>query len=496
MNNARYSMHIQYTIPTRDAPHPFDQRSADVTLRTSDSVQFHVHTQILSQASPVFATMFELPQPLTTPDRQQSDDDAVSPVRPVVYVAEDSKALEPLLRLCYPVRKAELHHLDEIQPALEAAIKYDMEWPTEVLIPRLLECAAQGPLQVWAFGCRHGLEQVARRGAEALRAPPEAATTPVEASVIANRRAFKRLPFAHVEEISFIGCLSEDAPSSDVLCRCEDGTELEAHQSVLSLYSPVLNAQIKMMNAARASSQPPQPLTEHLTTALPVLNLEGICYHVRPQSDRPGRRSSDCIELLALATKYKIQPAVDLASAQWELLAPTHPHHSYFLARKTGMRGAAAVAATAALRCLWGPEAWATWCLAMMEDAPARTYHQLSVYVDACSRAALQAMEKTTKAWELTAAQRARKAGQPDAETAARMYQAVTDGLNRRREELTRREVAPKADHVRAVRWSSYSGAAGPPSLRNKFKDDLESLLESLPREIDDAINKVKLDLR
>nr|VWO99527.1 FAD-binding FR-type domain-containing protein [Ganoderma boninense] len=154
-------MLTQHTT-TRDAGHPFDQHSADITLHTSDSVCFHVHSQILSQASPVFATILSLPQPA-------DNTHLGSPGRPVVHLAEDSNALEPLLRICYPVHKPVLQHLDEIQPALETAIKFDMKWPTEELIGRFLTCAAQDPFRVWAFGCRHGLEHVARGGAEALR---------------------------------------------------------------------------------------------------------------------------------------------------------------------------------------------------------------------------------------------------------------------------------------------------------------------------------------
>ncbi len=166
-----HPMYNQPSTPARDAPHSFDERSANVTLCTSDSDHFHVHTQILSQVSPFFATMFGLPQPAAPPDSPpEGPEDPHAGIRPVIHVAEDSKALEPLLRLCYPVPKPELHYLDEIQPVLAAAIKYDMESPTEELAARFIECTTQCPLQVWAFGCRHGLKHIARGGAEDLRA--------------------------------------------------------------------------------------------------------------------------------------------------------------------------------------------------------------------------------------------------------------------------------------------------------------------------------------
>ena len=61
---------------------------------------------------------------------------------------------------------------------------------------------------------------------------------------------------------------------------------------------------------------------------------------------------------------------------------------------------------------------------------------------------------------------------------------------------MERCEVAPEADHARALRWASYCGVAGPPKLRDRFKEDLEGLLASLPREIEDAISKVSAKVR
>ena len=115
------------------------------------------------------------------------------------------------------------------------------------------------------------------------------------------------------------------------------------------------------------------------------------------------------------------------------------------------------------------------------------------VYLGACVRAVVQVLERATETWELVAAERTRTtAGQPDAEAAAQMhlYQAVTNALARRREAVERSEVAPEADHARALRWASYCSVAGPPKLRDRFKEDLEGLLVSLPREIEDALAK------
>ncbi|KAI0688118.1 hypothetical protein C8T65DRAFT_746778 [Cerioporus squamosus] len=126
-------------------PPPFNQPTADITLRTPDRVDFHVHTPILSQASPVFADMFSLPQPPA-----ETLGTGSIPRRPVV----DKR----------------LGELDDIVPVLQAATKYEMEWPVSLLRNDLLEVAPKSPLKVWAVACQTGLEDVAHKAACALRA--------------------------------------------------------------------------------------------------------------------------------------------------------------------------------------------------------------------------------------------------------------------------------------------------------------------------------------
>ena len=48
--------------PLRTASPPFDKQSADVILRTSDTVEFYVRKAILEEASMVFADIFSMHQ--------------------------------------------------------------------------------------------------------------------------------------------------------------------------------------------------------------------------------------------------------------------------------------------------------------------------------------------------------------------------------------------------------------------------------------------------
>ncbi|KAG1739360.1 hypothetical protein EDD22DRAFT_959386 [Suillus occidentalis] len=114
---------ISTTTPTC-APSPFDHPEADIILQSSDSVNFRVFKLFLSLASPVFETMFKLPQPAVGANEDTKDS------LPVVPVQENSKTLDTFLRFCYPSTLAEdpsLENLADIKAILGAARKYSLD---------------------------------------------------------------------------------------------------------------------------------------------------------------------------------------------------------------------------------------------------------------------------------------------------------------------------------------------------------------------------------
>ena len=110
---------------------PFDNPAADIILRSSDGVNFHVHSIILAEASPVFADMLSIPQPANTMSRIKSK--GVSEGKPIVNLSEESQTLDRLLRLCYPVRDPVLDTLSDVYPVLSAAMKYEMDAATALM---------------------------------------------------------------------------------------------------------------------------------------------------------------------------------------------------------------------------------------------------------------------------------------------------------------------------------------------------------------------------
>ncbi|OJT06927.1 hypothetical protein TRAPUB_2223 [Trametes pubescens] len=160
-------------VQSVDAPHPFNQLSADLILCTADLVDFRVQSTVLALASPFFAAMFALPQPAAT----TSISCVLCKVKlqgetAVIPVSEDSAALELLLRLVYPILKthSQIEDPQEMVPALLAATKYEMELPVQMMSERLVALTPAKPLQVWGAASRTGLEDVARQAADALKA--------------------------------------------------------------------------------------------------------------------------------------------------------------------------------------------------------------------------------------------------------------------------------------------------------------------------------------
>jgi hypothetical protein len=141
---------------TSTAQAPFDDPNGDVTLRSSDGIDFHVIKFILSFVSPVFKDMFTLPQ------GSQSDIPSV----PVIPVEENSMTLNSLLLLCYPSSTPTFNSFEEGKAVLEAAKKYDMEATLgragDIVMAQFLPTNS---LELYALSCRFGWQHHAQTAA-------------------------------------------------------------------------------------------------------------------------------------------------------------------------------------------------------------------------------------------------------------------------------------------------------------------------------------------
>ena len=439
------------SLPTV-APYPFNQSSGDLTLRTPDRVDFHVHSHILSQASPVFADMFSLPQPPSI----SRDEDAV---RPIVDVIEDSRTLKTLLCLCYPIEKEKQDELEDIVPVLRAAMKYDMKWPISLLTTDILAIAPQNPLKVWAIASRCGLEVVAQKAASIIlkkakrsgqppRSPPDSeeeedaplprpiAPLPLLKTMLeehgkeilhgisaadyfrlreylraGEKRAATKLLSPTVSpplsdptsaQPALLDGLILPFPPPDTILRCSDGPEFRVHAVTLLLHSPTLGERLR--RAATDSSACPAPPQSAITTNdAQLISLEvdidsatlsallAVLYGGNTQLPSHLRLLS---ALLVAATKFGMVQVIEAAKGRWDSLATTSPLEAYFVAIEHGLTD---YARSAARKVLEPPVAGVY--VGAMESGTALTYYHLLEYYRACARTIDARMKARAASW-------------------------------------------------------------------------------------------------
>lgn len=145
----------------------FDATSdSDVILLTMEedgrATQIHVHSKVLSEASPFFKTMFSLPQPLQDCSNEERREGASFRKRtlPVVPVPEPAHVLTKILRLVYGMQQPQIGTLDELTVLLSVATKYDFVTAVETLRAILVSAEfLADPIAVYAAACRFDLDR-------------------------------------------------------------------------------------------------------------------------------------------------------------------------------------------------------------------------------------------------------------------------------------------------------------------------------------------------
>lgn len=130
----------------------------DIVLRSSDHVEFWVAKTILTFASPVFRDMFMTAIP---PPEATHPEDYVEGT-PVVAVTEASRALDQLLRFCYPVANPTVDTLDDTVALLHAGRKYEISMLQTHCAVVLRGLAQTEPMRVFAVACIFDMEDIAR----------------------------------------------------------------------------------------------------------------------------------------------------------------------------------------------------------------------------------------------------------------------------------------------------------------------------------------------
>jgi hypothetical protein len=159
--------------------HPLFSFDADVVLGSRDGVLFRVPSTTLKMTSAWFRTMFTLPQGTPpsafsrsrTANNNQRDSLASTSATSsptdvdaeIISLDEDSRTLEPLLRMICGLEIPVLDTWDAVEPVLYAAEKYDMPGPASIVRALLRTPAfADEPLRLYAAACHFGWAEDAR----------------------------------------------------------------------------------------------------------------------------------------------------------------------------------------------------------------------------------------------------------------------------------------------------------------------------------------------
>lgn len=362
-------------VEVQKASAPFDDAGADTILRTCDGVHFYVYRIVLSLGSPFFKSMFSLTQPaspagtLTSPKGQ-----------PIIDVQENSRTLDHLLRLCYPIPDPVIQAIGDIGDVLEAAMKYEMEQSITLMKKLLHKGSADQPLEVFAVACRLDMEEEAVAAARTWRTTmpyiPErpvgrngtvdwsrtvAGQTYIEPMAQISAGAyFRLLRFIRTDEVPNFcnpGGISTDAlppltkaiPTNlpdfdgepDIIIRSSDDVDFSAHKSIISFASSMLSNGIALPTTSK--SLPTVQVDEHSA----VLNVAiQLCY---PLEDPVLIDPNLAIQLLRYATAHKARRAKDYVRRHLNSLSGLHPLRMFFIAAAQGWEAEARTAVLLAL---------------------------------------------------------------------------------------------------------------------------------------------------
>ncbi|KAL1941197.1 hypothetical protein VTO73DRAFT_7409 [Trametes versicolor] len=330
------------------AAHPFDSPDADVVFRSSDKVDFRVHSIILSIASPIFAGV-------RFPKSTQSNS-AEQPWTPLaIEVQEHSTTLDCLFRLCYPVTDPTFDDLKSVRVVYEAAKKYRMSEAVSLMRTTLQSFIPQAPLRVWAISCILELEKEAHAAADHLlkfKVPSAAIAEYHEVYAGAYFRLdpdeAAALPALGSESLylseSDIGIFSDYA---DVTCRARDGADFAAHKVVLAMSSTLLADMIKgahrrfekspssadKRSSSGSSHTTPvdRPVLRFSCTGPVLQKLLSLCYN--PTSSWLRKISvAGLVSLMVYAREYRMDRVLNIVSKEFHAASASLALPCYLLA--------------------------------------------------------------------------------------------------------------------------------------------------------------------
>ena len=421
----------------KSCSYPYDRDDADITLRSSNDTLFKVHRIILVMASPVFADMFSLPQPLTQSATRE---------QPVVDLTENGKTLRALLDTCYPVAIANLSDLDIVHSTLQAAIKYDMPKSISLAKHALRRFVLKEPLRVYAIACKLNLEQLAKAAAaQELAVCSRKQGYVKELNEISAGCYHRLLQYCKKRDDweALVFCTSkhgtgsvdqEDGggkesdtsilnhPSDSIIAAApfdslaasaeiitSDGVRFLVDKSFVAMASPPLADRLAPVETEDSPSQPDAespPRSPDLTSGSSprvsvVIEEDSKLLDILLRLCHPSclpeipENLTVVAQLSEAAHRYQMEKVIKFLHVLWVRYVPLNPFRAFLLAASHGWTTQARYAARALLR-----ETIDTLednYLPEMESIPARMYYHLLTYHKQCGQAIL-ASDRSWKA--------------------------------------------------------------------------------------------------
>ncbi|RDX54032.1 hypothetical protein OH76DRAFT_1398315 [Lentinus brumalis] len=418
---------------TRQAPSPFDRSDADLILHTKDDVNFSVHRLVLSLASPIFETMFFLPQPPGTEPR------------PSVDVSEDSQTIETFLRIVYPVADPEIKSLQHLREVLAAGTKYDAPAVIAASRKALVQKTfiEADPLRVFAIACIFGMEAEAQAAAEVAvmknrvtaGAEPCADIAEITAGAYFRLLQLKRArtrnatslfglnmaaqfgqrrdqrdlvdltgigsfcdpprlspsPTAHYsippERLNCYHLSGTTAFPPDIGFRSHDGSEFPAHRVIIEMAS---SAMLTMLGRSDRHGDMDLHMYDLQEGALVIQELLRLCYPVThlPAPPHPPTDAKHFLDVLFASRKYQLAKAEMILRERWPAVAGKEPLRFYFAAARCGWEEEALLCARELINQSDDVSLIETQYLPEMESMQNRSYLYLLSYVGRCVKAA------------------------------------------------------------------------------------------------------------
>ncbi|KAJ8507553.1 hypothetical protein ONZ45_g10083 [Pleurotus djamor] len=248
------------------ASSPFDRSDADVILQSSDGIDYRVHKNILSIASPFFDALFSVPQPKSCEEES---------TLPTVTFNEDSETLDILLCGLYPIDEPIIADVNVLMKVLAAVDKYQVDktlrYLEQVYIRLCRDEINKEPIKAYVLAGQHKWKNAMRAAAKASLYIPHhrilAQLEDINCSPIANE-CIKLIRY-HFKCYSATRSFLDASPTCNSITKARNALLVKGPLEIVTDLDSAVRADIVSHNQTAATlSVIPSNLRSHLDNSI------------------------------------------------------------------------------------------------------------------------------------------------------------------------------------------------------------------------------------